>query len=338
VLRHQLKILRRGGKRPRFTRADRAFLAAAAQLLSQDRWRSFLVRPDTLIRWHGDLLRRRPRRSSRRPGRPPLDPSIKELILRMGRENPRWGYLRIRGELLKLGVDVSATTTATVLRKGGLGPAPRRVGPTWTQFLQVQAYALLSPSPGPRRRTAAWRTSHRVRRKDRPRSATTQSRPSVTNPSTTARCVRGDSPSPRWPPGRVHPWLRFHRTPELALATGPRWLPESCTEPERRPQPPLDSAPHPCSGRSYGGGVRRCSSDTRSGEPWGTEAGCGSPPRLSFFTHRPILRTHWSRCRSMVSVPFSPKCRPSVCVKPSRYLASLRPSAGSAGPTLRLRV
>jgi hypothetical protein len=147
VLRHQLKILRRGGKRPRFTRADRAFLAAAAQLLSQDRWRSFLVRPDTLIRWHGDLLRRRPRRSSRRPGRPPLDPSIKELILRMGRENPRWGYLRIRGELLKLGVDVSATTIATVLRKGGLGPAPRRVGPTWTQFLQVQAYALLSPSP-----------------------------------------------------------------------------------------------------------------------------------------------------------------------------------------------
>ncbi len=144
VLRHQLKILRRGGVRPRFTDADRAFLAAAAGFLSRDRWRSFLVGPDTLVRWHRELLRRRGRRS-RRPGRPPLDPSIKQLILRLGRENPRWGYLRIRGELPKLGVDVSATTIATVLRQGGLGPAPRRIGPTWTQFLRLQASGLLSP-------------------------------------------------------------------------------------------------------------------------------------------------------------------------------------------------
>ncbi len=143
VLRHQLKILRRGGVRPRFTDADRAFLAAAAGFLSRDRWRSFLVGPDTLVRWHRELLRRRGRRS-RRPGRPPLDPSIKQLILRLGRENPRWGYLRIRGELPKLGVDVSATTIATVLRQGGLGPAPRRIGPTWTQFLRLQAYSLVS--------------------------------------------------------------------------------------------------------------------------------------------------------------------------------------------------
>jgi len=80
------------------------------------------------------------RRGSRPPGRPPLDPSIKHLILRLGRENPRWSYLRIRGEFLKLGMDVSATTIATLLREGGLGPAPRRIGPTWTQFLRVQAY------------------------------------------------------------------------------------------------------------------------------------------------------------------------------------------------------
>jgi len=144
VLRHQLKILRRGGTCPRFTTADRAFLAAAARVLTRDRWRSFLVRPDTLARWHQDLLRRRRRGRSRRPGRPPLDLSIKSLILRLGRENPRWGYLRNRGELLKLGIDVSATTIATVLRQGGLGPAPRRIGPTWTQFLRAQAYGLLS--------------------------------------------------------------------------------------------------------------------------------------------------------------------------------------------------
>src|SRR6266498_2053267 len=145
VLRHQLKVLRRGGTRPRFTDADRAFLAAAAGFLSRDRWRSFLVRRDTLLRWHRELSRRRGRRS-RRPGRPQLDASIKQLILRLGRENPRWGYLRIRGEFLKLGVDVSATTIATVLRRSGLGPAPRRIGPTWTQFLRLQASGLLSPA------------------------------------------------------------------------------------------------------------------------------------------------------------------------------------------------
>jgi hypothetical protein len=144
VLRHQLKVLRRGGGRARFTKADRAFLAAAARLLSRDRRTSFLVGSDTLVRWHRELSRRR-RRQSRRPGRPPLDTAIKKLIARLGRENPRWGYLRIRGELLKLGVDVSATTIATVLRQAGLGPAPRRIGPTWTQFLRLQAYGL---SPG----------------------------------------------------------------------------------------------------------------------------------------------------------------------------------------------
>ena len=143
VLLHQLKVHRRGGRRALFTAADRAFLAASARVLSRDRWRSFLVVPDTLVRWHGDLLRRRVRGSCR-PGRPPLDPSIKHLILRLGRENPRWGYLRIRGELLKLGIDFSATTIATVLRQSGLGPAPRRIGPTWAQFLRLQANGLLS--------------------------------------------------------------------------------------------------------------------------------------------------------------------------------------------------
>ena len=147
VLRHQLKVLGRGGVGPRFTTADRAFLAAASRLLTRDRWAGFLVHPDTLTRWHRELLAGRRRGRSRRPGRPPLDPRIKELVLRLGRETPRWGYLRIRGELLKLGIDVSATTIATVLRRGGLGPAPRRIGPTWTQFLRLQAYGVLSRGP-----------------------------------------------------------------------------------------------------------------------------------------------------------------------------------------------
>jgi hypothetical protein len=145
VLRHSSRSSAEAKRRVLFTTADRAFLAAAARVLSRERWRSFLVGPDTLARWHRDLLNRRNRRGLRRPGRPPLDPSIKRLILRLGRENPRWGYLRIRGELLQLGIDVSGTTIATVLKEGGLGPAPRRIGPTWTQFLRLQAYGLLSP-------------------------------------------------------------------------------------------------------------------------------------------------------------------------------------------------
>src|SRR3990172_3477912 len=148
VLRHQLKILaRRGCTRPRYTDADRAFLAAASRLLPRERWSCFVVGPDTLARWHRALLRGRRRGRSRRPGRPLIEAWIRELILRMARENPRWGYMRIRGEVLKLGVGVSATTIATVLRRSGLGPAPRRVGPTWTQFLRLQAFAILSGDP-----------------------------------------------------------------------------------------------------------------------------------------------------------------------------------------------
>jgi putative transposase len=76
------------------------------------------------------------------PGRPALDPAIRDLVLRLARENPRWGYQRIRGELLKLGIKVSATTVATLLRCG-LGPAPRG-GPTWNEFLRQQAKGILA--------------------------------------------------------------------------------------------------------------------------------------------------------------------------------------------------
>src|SRR6266498_2279281 len=96
VLRHQLKILRRGGVRPRFTTADRAFLAAAARLLSPDRRKSFLVGRDTLVRWHRELAIGR-RRRSRRPGRPPVDPSIKELILSSGKGESQMGLPQDQG-------------------------------------------------------------------------------------------------------------------------------------------------------------------------------------------------------------------------------------------------
>jgi Homeodomain-like domain len=143
VLRHQVAILRRGGRRPQYTTADRALLAAASRLLVPERWSCFAVRPQTLRRWHRTLLQGNRRRRGRPPGRPPLAAETRSLILRMARENPRWGYMRIQGELLKLGISVSATTVANVLRASGLGPAPRRIGPSWSEFMRAQAQSML---------------------------------------------------------------------------------------------------------------------------------------------------------------------------------------------------
>jgi putative transposase len=103
VLRHQLAVLKRQVKRPALRPADRAFLAAASRVLSRARWRSFLVRPETLLRWHRGLVARKWTRPHRPPGRPAVDPESRDLILRLARENPRWGYMRIREELLELG-------------------------------------------------------------------------------------------------------------------------------------------------------------------------------------------------------------------------------------------
>jgi transposase InsO family protein len=78
------------------------------------------------------------------PGRPPIDPEVRELVLKIAKENPRWGCVRIQGELAKLGIRVSATTIRTLLRTARLGPAPRRTGPTWTQFLRAQAQGIIA--------------------------------------------------------------------------------------------------------------------------------------------------------------------------------------------------
>jgi len=145
VLRHQLQVLRRKTGGSRFTTLDPVLLAAASRAIPRDRWASFLVTPQTLLRWHRELVRRKwTYRKERKPGRPPIDPTAAGLILRMARENPRWGCVRIAGELRKLGIRVGATTIRTLLRRYGLGPAPRRSGPTWTQFLRAQAEAIVA--------------------------------------------------------------------------------------------------------------------------------------------------------------------------------------------------
>jgi hypothetical protein len=139
VLRHQLLVLRRQVARPRYVPADRIVLAALAKLLPRDRWPIFLVTPATLLRWHREMIRRRWPYPAIGRSRRALDPTAVDLVLRLARENPRWGYVRIVGECRKLGVSVSATSVRTILRRHHLGPAPRRHGPTWTQFLRAQA-------------------------------------------------------------------------------------------------------------------------------------------------------------------------------------------------------
>jgi putative transposase len=113
--------------------------------LPRERWAAFIVTPATLMRWHQELVRRKWTYKRRRAlGRPPIDPETRALIVRMARENARWGCVRIKGELRGLGIVVSASTIRTILRRAGLGPAPRRGGPTWRQFLSAQAKGILA--------------------------------------------------------------------------------------------------------------------------------------------------------------------------------------------------
>jgi putative transposase len=144
VLRHQLAVLRRQAGRPKLRPADRALLAALTRLLPHPRRQGLLMTPQTLLRWHRELVRRKWVQPGRGPGRPPVEQRVRELVLRLARENPRWGYPRIAGELLKLGLRVSPSTVRRILRAAGLEPAPRRIGPSWQQFLRQQAASMLA--------------------------------------------------------------------------------------------------------------------------------------------------------------------------------------------------
>jgi putative transposase len=150
ALRHQITVLERqlGDARPRLLPCDRAFLAALLHKLPRDVLGRFrlLVRPDTVLRWHRDLLARRHAARSRpkRPGRPRTVRSIRQLVLRLARENPCWGYRRIHGELLVLGIKVSASTVWEILQHAGIDPAPERTSASWASFLRSQAGALLA--------------------------------------------------------------------------------------------------------------------------------------------------------------------------------------------------
>jgi putative transposase len=150
ALRHQITVLQRQlhGQKARFTPADRALLAALLHQLPRTVLHRIrlLVRPETVLRWHRDLIAPRHARISRpkRAWRPPTVRSIRTLVLRLARENNGWGYRRIHGELLVLGVTVAASTVWEILREAGIDPAPERTSDSWAVFLRSQAEALLA--------------------------------------------------------------------------------------------------------------------------------------------------------------------------------------------------
>jgi putative transposase len=144
VLRHELAVLRRRSGSSRIAPADRALLVTLSRALPRSRWAAFAVRPETLLRWHRQLVARRWTYPHKKPGRPPLELPRQELIARLARENPHWGYQRIAGELKRLGLAASATTVRKVLAGAGIPPAPGRGRQSWRSFLRQQAASTLA--------------------------------------------------------------------------------------------------------------------------------------------------------------------------------------------------
>lgn len=160
ALGHQLLVLQRQVGKPTFTDTDRVIFSGLLHHLPTDKLRNFLLlRPDTIMRWHRDLLKRHHTATCapKRRGRPPTVHSIRALILRLARENSSWGYRRIHGELAALGTKVAASTVWEILKDHGIPPAPEhrmpRMNSIMERWIQTCRHELLD-------RTLIWNHSH----------------------------------------------------------------------------------------------------------------------------------------------------------------------------------
>ena len=146
VLRHENAVLRRQIGRVRYQPGDRLWLSALSRLIPRQRWAEvFTVTPATLLAWHRRLVTRKwDYTNRRRPGRPSTPAAIRKLVIRIATDNPTWGHRRVQGELVRLGHRIAASTVWQILHAAGIGPAPRRTGPTWKQFLTAQARGVLA--------------------------------------------------------------------------------------------------------------------------------------------------------------------------------------------------
>jgi putative transposase len=143
VLRHEVAVLRRQVARPALRPSDRALLAGLSRLIPRAKLHRFFVQPDTLLRWHRELVRRKwtyPKPS----GRPRIPAGTVQLVVRLARENPTWGYRRIHGELSVLSIDLAPASVWNILQRHGLDPSPERTGPRWGEFVKAQAATMLS--------------------------------------------------------------------------------------------------------------------------------------------------------------------------------------------------
>jgi len=143
MLRHEVAVLRRQVVRPALEPQDRALFAGLSRLMDRRRRGRFFVQPETLLRWHRDLVRRK-WTYPHRPGRPSIPAGKVAIILRLARENSTWGYRRIHGELVRLGVVLSPSSVWAILRRHGIDPSPMRKGPNWNEFLRSQASSMLA--------------------------------------------------------------------------------------------------------------------------------------------------------------------------------------------------
>lgn len=144
VLRHRLAVETRNAPRPRLRRRDRLFFAALSRILPRERWAAFGFSPQTLLRWHRELVKAKWTFKKTRIGRPPIAPELRALVISMAKNSSDWGCYRVKGELQGLGIRIGVTTIRRILRAAGIGPAPRRDGPTWSEFLRAQADGILA--------------------------------------------------------------------------------------------------------------------------------------------------------------------------------------------------